>query len=374
MFQQIGLALVAFFIAYLCFIGVFTFLKDNYGIEIPLGEGLFISENRGEDWVVLKAADKTDKDVNAENLAFDPQNPQNLYLASAKGIFESLNKGENFTAKATQFKTETQPSLVSNFTPDPQNPNTLYLISEEIGQNKLLVSHNKGKDFSPIFIAGNDDKISAFSVDPFYSNWLYLGTKQGGFLKSEDFGNSWKEKNKFSQPVEKIVPNPHKQGEIYILLSRVPKDPFNVYSNGLPTKGEVSSDGGKTFQNLEEKIDISKVKKEIGELPEIKNIVIDSSQDRVYFISDYYLLRVAQNKMELVKIVSPSKENKITAFTIDPKNSNILYLGMGNLIYLSENDGENWQIIEPPTRGEIEGIKINPADPNTILLSIKKTF
>jgi len=75
-----------------------------------------------------------------------------------------------------------------------------------------------------------------------------------------------------------------------------------------------------------------------------------------------------------VKIVSSSEKNKITAFTVDPKNSNILYVGMGNLIYLSENDGENWQVIEPPTRGMIEKIKINPADPDTILLSVKKTF
>lgn len=380
MFQQIGLALISFFVAYICFIGVFDFLENNYGVEISLGEELFLSKDRGEEWVALKSLNKVDKEATVENLAFDLENPENLYLASAKGVFESSTTGKKFTAKATEFKTETQPAIISKFTTDPRNPDVLYLISEEPGQNKLLVSYNKGKDFQPLFIASNDDKIKAFAIDPIYSdrllfsNRLYLGTKQGLFLKSEDFGNSWKETYKFSQPIEKIVLNPHQSGEIYLLLSEISRDPFNVYSNGLPSKVEISTDGGETFQVFEKKVDVSRIKREIGEMPEIKDIVADPSQNRIYLVSDYYLFRVSENSIELVKLVSPSPENKISAFTVDPKNSNILYVGMGNLIYLSENDGENWQVIEPPSKGEIQGIKINPNDPDTILLSIKKLF
>lgn len=372
MFQQIGLALISFFIAYLCFIGVFSFLKDNYGVEIPLGENLFISQNKGENWVALKTAGEND--VNGANLAFDPQNPGNIYMASAKGIFESF-QGEKFTASvATQFKTETKPALVSNFIPDTKDPNVFYLISEEVGQNKLLVSHDKGKNFQPIFIAIEDDRIKSFAIDPFSSNKLYLGMEKGGFLKSEDFGNSWKKINIFSQPVKEIVPNPHKVGEIYVLLGPIPKDPFNVYSNGLPAKVVISQNGGKNFYDIENKINISKVKRELTVLPEIKEIVTDPSQNRIYLVADHHLFRITRNQMELVNLVSYSKENKITAFTIDPKNSNILYLGVGNILYVSENDGENWQIIESPAKGDIEEIKINPTDPNTILISIKNTF
>ncbi|HOK35438.1 MAG TPA: hypothetical protein PLL80_02310 [Candidatus Pacearchaeota archaeon] len=372
MFQQIGLTFIALFIAYLCFLGVFGFLKDNYGIEISLGENLFISEDKGENWVALDTGKQTD--VSGVNFAFDSQNPENLYMASAEGIFES-SKGKNFSASAiTQFKEEEKPALISNFIPDPKEPNTFYLISEEVGQNKLLVSHDKGKTFRLIFIAEGNDRIKTFAVDPFASNKIYLGTEEGGFLRSEDYGNSWKKVIKFSQPVGEIVPNPHREGEIYILLSRVAKDPFNFYNNGIPAKVKISNDCGLTFQAIENKINISKVKRELRNLPEIKDIVIDPSQNRIYFVSDYYLLRSVHDQMELVNLVSFSKENKITTFTVDPKNSNILYLGIGNLMYISENGGENWQIVEPPAKGEIEEIKINPADPETILISVKKTF
>jgi len=170
------------------------------------------------------------------------------------------------------------------------------------------------------------------------------------------------------------VLNPHQEGEIYLLISAVAKDPFNVYNNGLPSKVKISRDSGKTFQNIEEEINISRITQQLGNLPEIKKIVIDPSQNCIYFITDHYLLRSIQDRMEIVKLVSFPKEEKITAFTVDPKNSNILYIGIGNLIYASEDNGENWQIIEPPTRGEIEDIKINPANPNTILISIKNTF
>ena len=68
MFQQLGLALISFFVAYLCFIGVFNFLENNYGVEVSMGEQLFLSEDRGEEWVALKSIDKADKKVLPDRL------------------------------------------------------------------------------------------------------------------------------------------------------------------------------------------------------------------------------------------------------------------------------------------------------------------
>jgi hypothetical protein len=389
MFQQIGYILLAFLIAFLCFKGLLFLLKENYGIEFPTGEEIFLSENRGEDWIAIKTAAK--QNVGGNSIVFDPQNSQNLYLASAEGIFKSESKGKKFTAKATEFQTETKPALISEFITDPQDPNIIYLLSEEMGRNKILVSYNRGENFKPIFISGEDDKITAFSPDPFSSRYLYIGTKKGVILKSEDFGHSWKKKEDFGREIKQIAVNPHKRfvdekhktlsprfaagteyREIYIVLPLIKSPPYSPPPlSETPAKTLISRDWGESFNEFKPKIDSPKN----ITLPEIKEIIFDPNlENRVYFISDFLLLRLKGNKVEIVKVIFPSQRNKINVFTIDPENSNILYLGAEGLIYLSENGGDDWQIIEPPVRGKIKEIKINPIDPNMLLLSITETW
>ena len=389
MFQYIGYIFICSLIVYVCALGVFGFLKDNFNFEISMGEDVFISESRGEDWMAIKEA-KEEK-IGGTNFAFDPQNSQNLYLASVEGIFQSPDRGKSFSSKKTQFKIEAESNLISNFTitksKEPtsyslvvddsrkvcylaKEPEIIYLISEEMQKNRLLVSYDGGESFESIFVSGKNDKITAFSADPFSARRIYVGTKEGEFLVSDDFGSSWQEQNRFSQPIKQIVANSHKEGEIYVLFSPVEANPFDYWSRRIPGKVKVSDDLGENFKDLEEKIGDSKVIR----LPEIKEIVLDPSQNRVYFVSDSLLLKLDGKTMKEIKTISLSEENKITAFTIDPKNSNILYIGIGELIYVSENNGDDWQIIEPPTKGRIKDIKVNPINPDTLLLAIEKVF
>ena len=389
MFQYIGYIFICSLIVYICALGVFGFLKENFNFEILMGENVFISESRGEDWMAIKEA--KEKKIGGTNFVFDPQNSQSLYLASVEGIFQSIDKGKSFDSKETKFETDPKPNLISNFAlvepKEPisytlieddlrglcylsRGPDTIYVISEEIQKNKLLVSYDGGESFEPIFVSGKNDKITTFSIDPFSSRRIYVGTEEGEFLISDDFGSSWKEQNRFPQPIKQITSNLHKEGEIYVLFSPVEANPFDYWSRRMPGKVKFSDDSGENFKDLEEKIGDSKTRR----LPEIKEIVLDPSQDKVYFISDSSLLKSEDKRIEEIKTISLSGENKITAFTIDPKSSNILYIGIGELVYVSENGGDDWQIIEPPTKGRIKEIKVNPINPDTLLLAIEKVF
>jgi len=362
MFKEIGYILICFFIAYLAFEGLLFLLEKDYGISLPIGEELFLSSNGGEDWLAIETPSK--EAVSGKALSFDPENPQNLYLASPRGISYSKNKGEKFKLNGTKFETETEPIFVSEVFSSPHNPEIIYLISEEIGRNKVLVSYNKGETFRPMFISQKDNKVSAFAVDYFSPFTLYIGTQKGNFLKSEDFGNSWEEKNNFSQKIAQIAPNPHKKSEIYVLLSAQERDPFNYWSQRIPAKIMISYDAADTFREFRVKITTSQV----------KQIVFDPIINRTYFVANFSLVRKEGKRLETVKIITSRERSEINSFTIDPENSNILYLGMGELIYKSEDSGKNWMVIETPIRGVVKEIKVNPKNSQIILLSIEKTL
>jgi len=362
MIEKIGYILVCFFIVYLALQGLFGYLEDNFGITITTGEEIFISQNEGQDWETLKSPVK--QGLSAKTLVFDPENPYHLYLASAKGIFQSKNQGKKFRSQRTVFNTQTKPSVVSECIFDPQRPNTIYIVCKQIGGDKLLVSNDGGENFRTIFVSEKEDRITAFAIDPFSSQFLYIGTKKGLFLESKDFGSSWRKKIQFSQEISQIAPDPYKEGEIYVVLAPVEKNPFDYWSFRIPGKLMITKNRGEDFREFEK----------IKEF-DIKKVVFDPNiKGQVYFVSDSYLLRTSPGeKIEIVKDLS-SSDAKITAFTIDPKNSNILYLGTENVIYRSENKGEDWEVIEPPIKGRVQEIKINPSDPKVILLSIRKTL
>lgn len=359
MFREIGYILISFFIAYLAFEGVLYLLERDYGIKLPIGESMFLSYNGGENWIAIDSFDRNIARSSA--LSFNPGNPQELYLASPRGILYSTNKGKNFQEKETKFETETTPILVSKIIYSEHDQDNFYIISEEIGRNKILVSYNRGETFRPVFISQSDNKVSAFSTDPFYPHVLYIGTEKGIFLKSEDFGETWEENENFPQEIGQVALNPHKYGEIYVLLSVRERDPFDYWSKKIPAKLMISQDKGDTFREL----------KSLAKVSGVKQIIFDPNINHIYFISNLSVYKKTNKGIDILKIISPSGGGEINSFTTDPKNSKILYLGIGNLVYKSEDGGNNWHIIESPTIGEIKEIRINPRDPQTIFLSIE---
>lgn len=369
MFKEIGYILLSFFIAYLAFEGLLLLLEKDYGIKFSIGEEIFFSEDGGKDWIAMRLP--TREWSSLEKIAFDENNPHLLYIATEEGLLHASNEEDGrfrFMAKISNFKAEKKPIFVSELVFSPHDFDTLYFVSKELTKDKIFVSHNKGKDFRPIFISQDGDRVSAFAPDPFFFHILYVGTEKGMFLKSEDFGTSWQKKEEFSQRIGEIVLNPHKKGEIYILLSREEPDPFDYWSKRKPAKIMVSEDTGESFKDFVKKFSLP------DKEGDFKQIVFDPILDKAYLVCDFSLLAQKGKRFEVLEGLSPSKEARVNTFTIDPQNSNILYLGVGEVIYKSEDSGKNWQIIESPTVGFVKKIQIHPRDSDIILVAVEKTL
>lgn len=377
MFQYLGYITLSFFIVYLCTFSLYSMLKENFGIEIPLQGEILLTKDSGEKWAKIK--NPTQEALGIDNFVFDPDDPENIYIATVKGIFqtkggkERQQKEENFylasAEKVSQkedpqkkeiFYEDKRPILISKFIYDYKNKNILYFISEEVGRNKLYRSCDGGENFEMIFVSQKNDKITALEPSSFSSKILYIGTGKGQFLKSDNYGNSWEKRGNFSGKVKKIGVNPASPDEVYVITSSeshptaIP--PAQSFIPGMVMK---SADFGDSFKNLE----LSQ---------EVDEVVFAQRQNIVYFVSKLSIFQIEGEKIKELNL--PSGEGEITAFTIDPKNSNILYLGQGEAFFRSYKEGSDWEIIELPLRGKIEEVKINSQDSSKIMVELAKTL
>lgn len=354
---------------FLIIIVIFSFFfkktGETLGIEFSGKEKVFISKDGGKTWSEIEI-EKEKFSISEGNVTFSYQNPSLLYLASNRKIFETKEKEIIYESE------ESFTSLpVLNFFQNPKNPNIFYLILDDNRRNKVLISYDKGKSFKSVFISGEGDKITVFKIDPILASSLYIGTKKGMFLLSNDSGKTWQKKQDFSpQAITDIGISPIDR-KIFLATDPQPTDlSFFINPPIEPLEPQIllSEDNGNNFIKIEERFDISNIDK----IPAVKRIDFNPYYNKVYFMSDDKIFFSKDNKLFLLDLIFPTKNNKIRAFTIDPQNPNIIYVGAGNLLYLTKDDGLNWEIIEPPVRNFIKDVKINPQDSNIILLSLTR--
>lgn len=348
--------LISFYIIGFIFnkVGITTEANSKIGSET-----IYISENGGESWNLFKLKNKN-LSLNSELITFK-EGTSNLYLASLGGIFEIK---ENQKINNEKLKnTSDIVKLIQN----PHNKNIVYLVIKEEKNQKILISYNGGESFKTIFILEEDDNISALEIDPLIYSTIYLGTKNGLFLISNDNGETWKKKQDFSPKSITAIGIKITDGTIFLGLD---KKPFNIsyliQPPLEPEKPEIvfSKDGGNTFSKVKDFFNVSQIEDNFS----IKKIVSDE-RGKVYFVSKNKIFFTNNRELSALNVILPSKNNEIQDFTINPKNPNILYIASGNVIYNTTDGGESWKTFQTPNQKVIKKIKLNPNNSNFILLS-----
>jgi photosystem II stability/assembly factor-like uncharacterized protein/N-acetylneuraminic acid mutarotase len=158
----------------------------------------------------------------AKALAIDPSNPSTVYAVlitenarddASGGLSKSINGGSTFSYinAGLPFSVFYYGFDSSALAIDPSVPSTLYASS--IGISK---SWNAGASWFPMNFALSV-YVTALTVDPSQSNFVYAGTQQGVF-RSSDGGNRW-EQLQDGLPmllVTDIVVDPSKSSNVYV--------------------------------------------------------------------------------------------------------------------------------------------------------------
>ena len=195
---------------------------------LACGNGGLRSTDGGRSWRITTDWRVTE----VQDVAIDPNAPANVYLATAYGVWATTNQGETWReATRAIHKKYTQAVAV-----DRVQAGRVFAGME----GGLFLSDNGGQSWSPVSPVEDVLDIQQSSIDP--QQWL-AGTQNDGVLRSTDGGRSW-------QPARRRA---LREATIYAVAID-PTDATRMAAAGWNTGVLVSTDGGRSWKRRGRKL------------------------------------------------------------------------------------------------------------------------
>ncbi len=151
--------------------------------------GVFMSIDRGEAWsqkVFVQETAQGKQTISGTNVGFftfHPTSSEILYLSTLEnGLWVSENAGEQWTQLGLKI------GYVRGFSIDPKDTNVLYAGY----QNTVQKSTDGGVTWSVVYTNQPGNAITQVRLDPFDNRDVYATTDGGVMLKSDDQGTTWR--------------------------------------------------------------------------------------------------------------------------------------------------------------------------------------
>jgi photosystem II stability/assembly factor-like uncharacterized protein len=334
--------------------------------------GVYKSTDGGETWSFAGLGG-----IDINKVLVDPENAGIVYVGVGRipgreigehdGLYKSTDAGKSWTNK--------HETWVTAIAIDPTSPNTIYIgtksgeviKSQDGGEHWTLMHQIESSDDEPI-------EINAIQVDPEASSNIfatigsvgYAWGGRNGLLKSTDAGETWKTIN-----IGSISPN-----EAYNLIitpaGHVPQALYAIARGGSQVNRQrdvfVSTDKGETWTALNVPV--------IGRIDDVyswvQTICIDlSDPDWIYVSttnSDYHL--IALNESERIgkrDIGNGLPESAPTCLAVNPFNTEVVLAGYKDgMLYKSGDHAENWEKTEGVSNSNIFDMAIHPQISNYV--------
>jgi len=170
------------------FLGTGAGLKTEGGKWI-VSDAFFKSTDGGNTWKVSNSGIIPKKSYIASppsvhDITIDPGNHNNLYIATAEGVFKSIDGGDNWAWSGGDLpKTGYSTILISH-----DNPKVLFALSSLDG---VFKSDDGGITWKSLGL--KDERISVLAMSPVDTGTIYAGGE--GIFKSTDGGKTWADLN-----------------------------------------------------------------------------------------------------------------------------------------------------------------------------------
>lgn len=153
------------------------------------GSGIQRSTDGGATWQKVKAGLPSKDDMGRIGLAGAPSSPDTIYAIieasdAERGVYRSDNFGITWRKQSNHMTTS--PQYYNEIVVDPNNAERLYSLD-----TFSRVSHDGGKNWTPLSNAFRHVDDHALWIDPANSNHLYMGG-DGGVYESWDMGQKWR--------------------------------------------------------------------------------------------------------------------------------------------------------------------------------------
>ncbi len=322
-------------------------------------QGVFKSTDGGETWEqkVETGEELRIDSVSINNIFMDPNNKEILYVSTkSNGLYKSENAAESWQKVEGDILSPN--AAVYDLAIEKGNSQVMYLAVLQNGMGELLKTTNGGKEWTrPHIISEAGKAVSAVAIDPFEKNVIYIGTEQGGLMKSENWGKEWVSINWFKSPVREIIIDYTNNSGIFI---RTDKTIFK------------STDRGIEWFDLKEKINSKEKDKENYKvnMSKISSFTMHPNNPLMLYVSYLnFMLRSDDGGENWKKLntITPSqnadgKIPQIKRVGISKADSRIVYYGAGSVVYKSEDFGESWMSYRIPIKGDVRYALSDPED------------
>ncbi len=371
--------------------------------------GIYKSIDNGQSWEIKNNG------LNiyfVQDIAYDPVNPDILYLATRGGIYKSINGGDSWTAKRSGFPAAEEYSFsapVNDIAVDPQNSTILYA---GIGVHKkgydftdyhwesvnlkgsVYKSVDSGETWTLIHKTGINPEAMVYSmdIDPENPGIIYAATDKG-IYKSTDAGETWKQK-KSGLPKLKamnIVVDPVNTDTVYVTLWT---DPGSRRWKGGVYK---SVNGGNSWKPVNNGLPKT-IGDESGFTCNYTTMVIDRNNPKVLYVGNmpwtpdpgvYKTVNGGDSWTWISRADAEDNKNmdlgwipdtgvSPMSMTIDPVSSSRVLFGTSMHLFETENGGVSWQQLYTKPEGDgywkgagfettcTEVVAVDPANSNNV--------
>jgi photosystem II stability/assembly factor-like uncharacterized protein len=257
------------------------------------------------------------------SLAYDPQNPDHIFLGTSTGtLFSSTDGGHSWLRFAHLGSGDDY--VIDHLAIDPQSPSKMYAAAWSVENQQsgdLFYSEDAGKTWAST-PAMHGKSIRAMAIASSDSKTLVAGALDGVF-RSSDGGKNWQKISSSSQDIHNIES-----------IAIDPKDPNVVYA-GTWHLAWKTNDGGATWHHIS---------KGMIEDSDVFSIIVDSSNPSVVFASacsGIYKSQTAGDSFQKIQGI-PFSARRTRVLKQDPSNPAIVYAGTTEGLWKTTDSGKSW--------------------------------
>ncbi len=283
------------------------------------------------------------------SLAYDPQNPDHIFLGTSTGtLFSSTDGGHSWTRFAHLGNGDDY--VIDHLAIDPQNTNKMYAAAWSVENQQAgdLFRSNDGGTTWETTPAMHGKSIRAMAISASDSKTLVAGALDGVF-RSTDGGKNWQKISSSNQEIHNIES-----------IAVDPKDPNVVYA-GTWHLAWKTDDGGANWHHIN---------KGMIEDSDVFSIIVDSTNPSVVFASacsGIYKSQTAGDSFQKIQGI-PFSARRTRVLKQDPTNASIVYAGTTEGLWKTSDAGKTWVRVSNPDV-VVNDVMVDPRNSSRVMLA-----
>lgn len=283
------------------------------------------------------------------SLAYDPQNPDHIFLGTSTGtLFSSTDGGKSWARFAHLGSGDDY--VIDHLAIDPQSPNKMYAAAWSVETQQagdLFHSEDAGKTWETM-PAMHGKSIRAMAISASDSKTLVAGAVDGVF-RSSDGGNSWQKISAGNSDIHSIES-----------IAIDPKNPNAIYA-GTWHLAWKTDDGGASWHHIS---------KGMIEDSDVFSIIVDSTNPSVVFASACSGIYKSQSAGESFQKIQgiPFSARRTRVLKQDPTNPAIVYAGTTEGLWKTVDAGKTWNRVTD-SDVVVNDVMIDPRNSMRVMLA-----